>query len=119
MPARCEPGHFPYSLESVTRKLYTVSGLSIVGLEYEVKRFMQVALLVAVPFLGVASSGQAERGIDPAMVEAMKRCEAALATQRDVDTTPAACAEAVAWKLYVPKSKRIRPILILRRSLLA
>ena len=117
---RCEPGSFPYSLESGTRKLYTLSGLSIVGLEYEVKRFLQVALLVAVPFLGVASSGQVDRGVDPAMVEAMKRCEAALATQRDdVDATPAACAEAVAWKLYVPKSKRIRPILILRQSLLA
>ena len=89
------------------------------GLEYEVNQFAKIALLAALPLLSVASTQQTDRVLDPAMVEAMKRCEAALATHRDVETTPAACAAAVTWKLYVPKSKRIRPILILRQSLLA
>ena len=94
------------------------------GLEYQVKRVSlsfcaRVAVFAAVPFLSVASAGQAERGVDPAMAEAIKRCEAALATHRDAETTPPACAEAVSWRLYPKSSKRIRPILILRQSLLA
>ena len=82
------------------------------------KRFARVALLAVVPLIGAPDAG-GERASDRAMAEAMQRCEAALVASRTAEAAPAACAAPVAWKLYVPKSKRVRPILVLRNSLIA